>query len=293
MCNDISPRSGSGSSEPEPSPATSDGGYDRFDQAMPIAPPPGLESPNHEHSSSGSEPECEHGTQEISKEPDVDPEIKRARDVAAAGGGLSGLMTVMVRYIPSKYTQGKLMNELNSAGFEGTYDFFYLPPDTRNWGNRGFAFINFLSAESAKAFYSKYHGHKLKNFETTTPIAVLPADVQGFDESARRFYDTNLRKKKNQGEPVFLRPVNLNVVEEGQRKGTVQKQKNKSLKSVKSAHHVPFQMEVPYVSPIMDGTLGLPPMPSTLPPRFCGTCGSARAVGHHQFCQYCGNFLNF
>mmetsp|Transcript_77468 Transcript_77468/g.134229 ORF Transcript_77468/g.134229 Transcript_77468/m.134229 type:complete len:325 (-) Transcript_77468:50-1024(-) len=290
MCSDISPRSRSESSEPEPSPGSSVDGNEKLDIAMPITPPPGLELPNCEQGSSGSEPECEQGAQDLPEEPSVDLDIQHARDVAAAGGGLSGHMTVMVRYVPSKYTQGKLMNEFNNAGFEGAYDFFYLPLDTRNYGNRGFAFINFLSAELAELFYSKYHGQKLKHFENevTRDIAVMPADVQGFEESAARFYTTSLRKKKNQGEPVFLKPLMVNFGEEGQRKGRAAQKEKKSSKPAKIAHHVPLQMEAAYMPPMMASPLGL--APPTLPPRFCGTCGNLRVVGH-SFCQYCGDVL--
>lgn len=240
-----------------------------------ITPPPGLGLPNGEQQgSSGSEPECEQSSEDSSEEPDGELEMQHARDIAAAGGGLSGHITVMVRYIPSKYSQNKLMNEINRAGFEGTYDFFYVPLDNRNYGNRGFAFINFLSAQLAEEFYNKYHGKKFKHFEkeVTRDIAVMPADVQGFEESAKRFYTAGLRKKKNQGEPVFLKPVKIDVKEKAPH--------------LSDSHSATQKMEAPYVSPMMASPPGLPP--STLAPRFCGTCGSLRVVGH-AFCQYCGN----
>mmetsp|Transcript_113153 Transcript_113153/g.200643 ORF Transcript_113153/g.200643 Transcript_113153/m.200643 type:complete len:366 (+) Transcript_113153:178-1275(+) len=331
MGDDTSPRPRSESPEPEPlpmSPTSSDSGKEKFDLAALIARPPGLCLLNCEQQgSSGSEPECEQGSQDLSEEPNVDPEILHARDVAAAGGGLSGNMTVMMRYIPSKYTQGRLINEINSAGFDGTYDFFYLPLDTRNYGNRGFAFINFISSESAEQFYSKYHGQKLKHFEATSSIAVLPADVQGFEESAERFFTCGLRKKKNNGEPVFLKPLKVHATEGGRRKGSeqcgkgrthaAQKERKKAFKAAKFAQDVPMQMEAPYMPAVMGGPLGLdpsmmppfglppimPPLglppsampsvglpPSTMPPRFCGICGNVRVAGQN-FCRYCGDLL--
>jgi len=42
--------------------------------------------------------------------------------------------TVMLRNIPNKYTQRMLLSEVNSLGFEGQYDFFYLPIDYRYVG---------------------------------------------------------------------------------------------------------------------------------------------------------------
>jgi len=312
----VSPRPRSESSEPEPSPVSSVNGEDKFDLATPIGPSPGLELPSHadmdpdcdrkhkgstgsepdrEHGgSTGSEPECEQGSQDLSVE--SIESLEHAKEVAAAGGGLSGNITVMMRHIPCKYTQGKFMNELNNAGFEGSYDFLYLPLDHRNPGNRGFAFINFLSPQLAEEFYSYYHGQKLRHFEATSPIAVMPADVQGFEESAERFYTLSLKKKKNHGEPVFLRPLKVNVGEQGAHQGPTnardsqsasQKQKKKSNKSANYADD-PMQVEAPYEPSLMGCPLGLPP--SSMVPLFCGTCGNLRIVGHN-FCQYCGDLL--
>mmetsp|Transcript_39469 Transcript_39469/g.73149 ORF Transcript_39469/g.73149 Transcript_39469/m.73149 type:complete len:333 (+) Transcript_39469:206-1204(+) len=296
---DISPRPRSESSEPEPSPSVSSAdGKESLDPAMRISPPPGLELLQFEpQGSSGSEPECEQGSQDLSEEPSAEEELQRARDVAAAGAGLSGFMTVMVRYIPSKYTQSKLRNEINNAGFEGTYDFLYLPLDLRAPGNRGFAFINFLSPQLAEEFYSFYHGQKLRHFEATAPIAVMPADVQGFEESAERFYAWSLKKKQTGGEPVFLKPLKVNVGEQGAHQGPTnvrdsqsasQKQKKKSNKSGNLAYNMPMQVEEPYEPSLMGCRLGLPP--SSIVPLFCGSCGNLRIVGHN-FCQYCGDLL--
>ena len=40
--------------------------------------------------------------------------------------------TLMIRNIPNKYTQKMLLNFMYQAGFEGKFDFFYLPIDFRN-----------------------------------------------------------------------------------------------------------------------------------------------------------------
>lgn len=45
--------------------------------------------------------------------------------------GIDDRTTVMLRNIPNKYTQRMLLSEVNSLGFEGQYDFFYLPIDYR------------------------------------------------------------------------------------------------------------------------------------------------------------------
>ncbi|CAE7309152.1 ML4 [Symbiodinium natans] len=62
------------------------------------------------------------------------------------------MSTVMLRNIPCRYTQGSLMQEVDQMGFEGFYDFFYLPMDTRNKNSVGYAFINFKDSMDAERF---------------------------------------------------------------------------------------------------------------------------------------------
>jgi len=211
-----SPRSQSYSPEPEPSPARNAFRMKEANLGMPT--PPELQLASHffavdvpdQLTAKGNvsrwQPECEQAIQETTSK--LNPQIQHARGLAAIGCGLSGYATVMIQQVPFKYTQSKLINEINGDGFQGTYDFFYLPANARNHGNRGFGFINFLSAKFAEEFYRKYHGRKFKHHEANLPVAVIPADVQGFEESSACFFSSwQLRKKKRHSVPVFLKPV--------------------------------------------------------------------------------------
>lgn len=51
--------------------------------------------------------------------------------------------TIMMRNLPNKYTQAMLMEDIDAAGFNGSYEFFYLPMDPVTNANKGYAFINF------------------------------------------------------------------------------------------------------------------------------------------------------
>ncbi|CAE7615710.1 ML4, partial [Symbiodinium pilosum] len=68
------------------------------------------------------------------------------------------ILTVMMRNIPNKYTQKMLIEEVNSVGFQGTYDFVYLPIDKESGANKGYAFVNFLRPDYAYAFKRAFNG---------------------------------------------------------------------------------------------------------------------------------------
>lgn len=141
-----------------------------------------------------------------------DSAIDRARDIALAGEGLSGYCTVMMQQIPFDYMQADLLEEIHGDGFEGTYDFFFLPLSSKASSNLGFAFINFLSPALAEAFYHRYCGQRLKHFHAPAALHVIPAGVQGFVASVERFFAAwqarkHFRKRKSFSVPVFLRPV--------------------------------------------------------------------------------------
>lgn len=89
--------------------------------------------------------------------------------------------TVMLRNIPNKYTQRMLLDQLNAMGYEGKYDFFYLPIDFRNRCNVGYAFINFVSTETAKVFKNHLDGYRLTGFNSQKICEVSFARVQGLD----------------------------------------------------------------------------------------------------------------
>ena len=57
--------------------------------------------------------------------------------------------TLMIRCIPRSFEQCDMMSFIDSKGFAGRYDFFYLPMDARGRANRGFAYINLMSTEAA------------------------------------------------------------------------------------------------------------------------------------------------
>lgn len=62
------------------------------------------------------------------------------------------LTTVMMRNIPKEYSRTTVLEILDGQGFNGCYDFIYLPIDFRSNISFGYAFINFVTSEEAERF---------------------------------------------------------------------------------------------------------------------------------------------
>ncbi|KAF4647344.1 hypothetical protein FOZ61_004306 [Perkinsus olseni] len=103
-------------------------------------------------------------------------------------------MRSVLRNVPSRYTQGELMQEISLAGFEGRFDFFYLPlgeyellgflgssrvTDRVSMANAGNCFINFTTAEDASEFFDFFAGRVLGRFGSRKVVEVVPAAIQG------------------------------------------------------------------------------------------------------------------
>jgi len=115
-------------------------------------------------------------------------------------GVQSGLTTLMLQNIPTRFTQRSLLRKVNRAGFLRQYDFFYLPLDKRSRANRGFAFVNFLSAGRAKRFVKSFDGRSLEHSGISKVVRVKLAALQGIDMLKQRFRDV---PEDGHG-PIFL-----------------------------------------------------------------------------------------
>ncbi|CAE7393572.1 TE1 [Symbiodinium natans] len=137
----------------------------------------------------------------------------QAQDAASELGDIT---TVMVKNVPVKCGQRRLLRQFLAAGFQGKLDFIYLPMDPRSRSSRGFAFVNLTSVESAHQFYRTFHGRFLKNYPSEIPLEVAVAEIQGFDANAEHYLLVKAsRKGKGRdvfGCPTFLRPLQRHLV---------------------------------------------------------------------------------
>jgi hypothetical protein len=269
------------------------------------------------------EDDDEEGTEECPESSDspaqndsrVCPEIQARRELAANGGGLNGCTTVMMKQVPLKYTQRKLLREINASGFMGKYDFLYLPMDPRSHANRGFAFINMVSAGVAQEFYKKFHGQQLRHFTSDKPIIVLPADLQGFEENALQYASTAARqggpagRRTGHTKPIFFRALPAYIAAKLDDSNASVPQAQRNTKPV--ASRMPERpMRIPQettqgMAEMLQQALFPAMLKANLPlllaqteqqapvaakraPRFCVYCGKTRGPDH-AFCPYCGN----
>jgi len=100
----------------------------------------------------------------------------------------ASLTTVMLRNVPNGYTRGVLLEMLNTHGFEGRYDFVYLPMDFRNGVNLGYAFVNLLAHQDAESLTDKLQGFSEWETESDKVCEVSWAHPhQGLREHVERY----------------------------------------------------------------------------------------------------------
>lgn len=123
--------------------------------------------------------------------------------------------TAMLRNIPNRYTQATLLSEVDGAGFHGTYDFFYLPMDTHNRTNVGYAFINFVTPDDFERFTSIFAGYMFQDHASQKVARVTPAHIQGFIDNIRHFSNRAVAHSRNsQYRPLVIHNgVHLDLAE--------------------------------------------------------------------------------
>lgn len=123
--------------------------------------------------------------------------------IERVASGADKRTTLMIRNIPNKYTQQMLLAEINQR-HRGNYDFFYLPIDFKNKCNMGYAFINFMEAESIIPFYKEFDSQKWTNFNSEKVCAISYARLQGKQAMITRFQNSSLLEKHESYRPLVF-----------------------------------------------------------------------------------------
>jgi len=100
--------------------------------------------------------------------------------------------TLMVRNIPNMYTRSMLIEELDSLGFEGDYDFIYLPIDKSTQWNVGYAFVNFTTPEAAKRCVTEVTDYTFDRFDhgSRKVAQISVAHMQGLEKNQEYYSKT-------------------------------------------------------------------------------------------------------
>jgi hypothetical protein len=117
--------------------------------------------------------------------------------------------TMMIRNIPNRYTQRELIEELESLGFAGSFDFFYAPIDFGTMGNVGYAFVNFVSPEWAASCRQHLDGFIFRRHQQRTRkkvATVSVAHLQGLTANIRHYENAAVtgRARSKRCGPVIM-----------------------------------------------------------------------------------------
>merc|ERR1712118_63238 len=94
----------------------------------------------------------------------------------------------MGRDIPNSYSITRLVELFDLSGFQGTYDFVYLPIDFRTNMSLGYTFVNFVSSRVAQQFLMCFDGFSSWHFASSKVCKVLWSDPnQGLEEHVERY----------------------------------------------------------------------------------------------------------
>mmetsp|Transcript_27223 Transcript_27223/g.72622 ORF Transcript_27223/g.72622 Transcript_27223/m.72622 type:complete len:366 (+) Transcript_27223:87-1184(+) len=115
--------------------------------------------------------------------------------------------TLMVRNIPNMYTRSMLVEEMDSLGFEGEYDFIYLPIDKSTQWNVGYAFVNFKTSDAAKRCVTDVTDYTFNRFEhgSRKVAQISVAHIQGLEKNLEYYSKTAVQcARVNSHRPHFV-----------------------------------------------------------------------------------------
>jgi len=115
--------------------------------------------------------------------------------------------TLMVRNIPNMYTRTMLIEELDSLGFEGDYDFVYLPIDKSTQWNVGYSFVNFKTSDAAKRCVTDVTDYTFNRFEhgSRKVAQISVAHIQGLERNLEYYSKTAVQcARVNAHRPHFV-----------------------------------------------------------------------------------------
>lgn len=122
----------------------------------------------------------------VERKPDV--QKKRVDDLSQRDP--ETLTTLILRNIPTAYSQQQLMELMDDLGFYGVYDFIYMPCNFKNGVNLGYAFVNLVSHQQAMRLTEAFSGCSWPNKEDAKGEVAWAHPHQGYEEHVQRYRDS-------------------------------------------------------------------------------------------------------
>jgi len=104
--------------------------------------------------------------------------------------------TLMIRNIPTDLTQKLLLQALDDTGFNGLYNFCYLPRSFSDGLTIGYAFVNFVSVEVASSFIGAWH-RQSRLGSSSTSLSIRPAALQGLEANMKKWCGARRHRVRN------------------------------------------------------------------------------------------------
>jgi hypothetical protein len=120
------------------------------------------------------------------------------------------ITTGMIRNIPNKCSQRELIAELETVGFQGCFDFLYIPLDLGTMSNVGYAFVNFTHpAHAARCMEVLPQHHFRRQRKMGKGVAVCAAHMQGLEANLRHYEKSAVNTSRlRQRRPVVMNVLN-------------------------------------------------------------------------------------
>eukprot|EP00928_Gymnodinium_smaydae_P079883 TRINITY_DN63714_c0_g1_i1.p1 TRINITY_DN63714_c0_g1~~TRINITY_DN63714_c0_g1_i1.p1 ORF type:complete len:369 (-),score=31.56 TRINITY_DN63714_c0_g1_i1:254-1360(-) len=191
--------------------------------------------------------------------------------------------SVMLRNVSWQCTEAVLRDVLHEAGFEGLFNYLYVPLYERTKTCKGYAYINFLDASTALRFRNMFHCSRSRRLSCEKRLRVVPANLQGYAENVARdgMIATASKKGKKQRNKICAFST-----DEQDGKTCFDDDSHAAGFSAYWMHQ--YQMEMYLHVQAMQLLHSLPQDESEIP--VCPDCGDY-TVPHARFCEWCGTNL--
>jgi RNA recognition motif-containing protein len=94
--------------------------------------------------------------------------------------------TLVMGNVPCGVTRDELINVMNENGFEGAFNFVYLPIDFKTTQSKGYGFVNLMSTELAHRFIDAFNGFTQWPIRCWKTCTVTWAKTQGLKANVDR-----------------------------------------------------------------------------------------------------------